>query len=156
MFGNVFHLWARYLNAGLTIGYVWAYLDMLEEYGNRGMISDDSDDQRFWQTVFLSNRSFVPLSDGGRRIIPDGEKPPHGAIPYISIDYHQNLFQSLLQVDKRWFDFNQYIRTGRVAFNESGGLACGFHQHGHKPNGPDALYGIFRVIDDLERTKGGK
>ncbi len=144
----------RYLNAGLSIGYAWAYLDMLEEYDNNGFLYDIADDQRFWQTVFLSNRSYTALPEGGRRVIPFNEPHPENAIPYIALDYHQSLFQSLLGIRAPHFDFDDYAETGRIVFKESGGRPCAFHQHGPKENGvPHHLNEIFSKLDEMEGNR---
>jgi hypothetical protein len=132
----------RYLNAGLSMGKVWAYIDLLEDELKNVKIENNDDDQRFWQKIYLSNRTFT--IENGRKISPKGYVSAF-EMPYISLDMHQHLMVGVRVQPISNFNFD--IVNRRVDFKPSGGSPCMFHQPGFKPNGPDIINAIFNKFD---------
>jgi hypothetical protein len=122
----------RFLNAGLSIGHVWAYRDVLSDLIESGNLKSYSDDQYLFHKVFLANRSFTNTS-GVIRSVPEGQVVPE-AVPYISIDYHQQLMADMQNEPLSSFDINEFTQSGRVIFKPSGGRPCMFHEMGKKVN----------------------
>jgi hypothetical protein len=133
----------RYLNAGLSVGKVWAYIDLLDAAFKNVKIANYGDDQRFWQNIYLSNRTFTIKK--GRKISPKGSVSAF-EMPYISLDVHQHLMVGVREQPISNFKFD--IVKGKVDFKPSDGSPCMFHQPGPKVNGnPDVINAIFNKFN---------
>ena len=143
----------KFLNAGSSIGYSWAYLDVLNFMDSLESISIHADDQRFWQTAYLNQVSYE--KGNPKPFINKGME----AIPYIQIDFYQSVFAAFgkdVYVHDKWipsvdaFDYTDYNTTKRLTFIPSGGKPCIFHQPGPKIKGqPEQLQKILERVRTL-------
>ena len=137
----------KFLNAGSSVGYAWAYQSVIDFMDLHDPISIHFDDQRFWQQAYLKQISFEkhnqkPFFNNGLDVIP-----------FIQVDFYQKLLVAFgaLNVGNKpsseLFDYSEYNISKRITFVESGGKPCIFHQPGTKIKGQPAE--LQKILDKV-------
>jgi hypothetical protein len=126
----------RYLNAGLSMGPAWAYLDILRDAISNDLIRYESDDQRFWQRYYLANQTFTGVYPNNKftsekDLVNNKDKQT----PYITVDWHQHLMVTMRVQPLENFEYSNFSTTGRFTYLPSGGQPCLLHQPSSKENG---------------------
>ncbi|TPX39429.1 hypothetical protein SeMB42_g06360 [Synchytrium endobioticum] len=119
-----------YLNAGTYLGYAWAIADVASTV-YRG---DCTDDQRTFINAYLDDIGFVNHSTSRRDVYAS---KPHMLNnleyhTYITLDWYNQLTNSMYKETMGTFDFNQFDKTGVVKNTITNGRPCIFHQNGDK------------------------
>jgi hypothetical protein len=137
----------RYLNAGLSMGPAWAYLDILRHAISNDSIRIDSDDQRFWQRYYLRNQSFSGVYPNNKLTEIGFEKTEMNLTRYISLDWHQHLMVTMRIQPIENFEYSNFSTTGRFTYRPSGGQPCLIHQPSTKVDGiSDRILELFAAL----------
>jgi hypothetical protein len=137
----------RYLNAGLSMGPAWAYLDILRHAISNDLIRYETDDQRFWQIYYLANQTFTGTYPNNK--FSKTEFGNNKRTRYISIDWHQHLMVTMRVQPIENFEYSNFSTTGRFTYRPSGGQPCLLHQPSKKPeNGTsDRLLELYSALN---------
>jgi hypothetical protein len=124
------------LNAGVSMGKVWAYLDLLHDAISKDEIELYTNIQDFWKKHYQSNRKYIGVGHDRKLvpIVPDDKQDEietyYNEIPksYISVDFNQNLFMGNIGdviVDSKSLFNNSVVVNGRITMH-GGSRPCIF------------------------------
>jgi hypothetical protein len=137
-----------YLNAGMSMGPAWAYLDILHHAISNDLIRLDSDDQRFWQIYYLANQTFTGVYPNNKLHEKDVGNNKEIRTPYISVDWHQHLMVTMRAQPIENFEYSNFSTTGRFTFIPSGGRPCLIHQPSSKKDGiSDRILELYSALN---------